>query len=288
MTKQDALQFIAHGFTLASLPESFQRLNEIQNDPHSDIDDVVAVVKRDVELATSLLKLANSSIYNQGDPVSSIEEAAQKLGMKTIVESSLALGMIKAIDIDESYFDIHAFWKRSLSIAYLAESVHKFLPNYLQARVDRTGIFAAGLLHDMGLLVLIQGFPDTLMGTVDYALNEDIPLQEAEMQKFNFTHQDVGRILFKRWKLPEQLLAVAGYHHKPLDLKHHEYRTMVDVIHIADYICSNRAIAEQQTTFKPTLFEKVWERSGIKMELLPDITDEADKAAEAADFLLHC
>ncbi len=286
MTKQDVVDFIANGFSLGNLPDSFQRLNEIANDPHSDIEDVVEVVRHDPELAANLLRLANSSFYNQGDPVSTIEEAAQKLGLRVVVESSLALGIIKAIAIDPTYFDLHAFWRRSLSIAYLTEVVLQFMPSYLRTRTDANTLFTAGLLHDLGLLVLIQGFPDTMMGIVDHALNEDIPLQDAEQAILGFTHQDVGRVLFKKWSLPEQFLAVAGYHHKPMELTKRVYVVLVDAIHISDFICSNRAIAHARTTFKPILYEDVWKRSGIGLEQMPDLCELADRAATSADLLL--
>ncbi len=289
MTKQDVVDFIAKGFTLANLPDSFQRLNEIANDPHSDIDDVVEVVRQDPELAANLLRLANSSFYNQGEPVGAIELAAQKLGLRVVVESSLALGIIQAIKIDPTYFDLTAFWRRSLSIAYLTEFVLQRMPTYLRARTDSNTLFTAGLLHDMGLLVLIQGFSETMMGVVDHALIEDVPLQDAEQQILGFTHQDVGRVLFKKWNLPEQLMAVAGYHHKPMELPKRIHAIVVDAIHIADFICSNRAIASQRTTFKPILQQEVWKRSGIGLEHIPEICELADRAAHSAELLLaHC
>lgn len=289
MTKREVLDFIANGFTLANLPESFHRLSEIAKDPHSDIEDVVHVVRRDPELAANLLKLANSSLYNPtSDPVTSIEEASQKLGLKLIVESSLALGIINAIEINPAYFDLHAYWSRSLTIAYITESVLSISPGFVQNRVDKNTLFTAALLHDIGLLVLMQGFPDEMMNVVEYALVEDLPLQDAELQKLTFSHQDVGRILFKRWKLPMDLQAVAGYHHKPMHLTSIDLSTLVDIVHISDYICSNRSIADQRTTFKPILQKDVWKRAGISLDQIPEITEKAAEAADAADCLLAC
>ena len=288
MKKQDVIDFIASGFTLANLPETFQRLNELANDPHSSLDEVVLVVRRDPELAANLLRLANSSHYAKGYPVSTIEEAAQTLGLRTVVESALALGIIKAIRIDLTYFDLHAFWHRSLSVAYLTEPVLDLLPNYLKSRTDVKTLFTAGLLHDMGLLVLVQGFPETMMGVVGHALTKDIPLHDAEQEMLGFTHQDVGRVLFKKWNLPEHFLAVAGYHHKPMELPKRIYAVLVDVIHIADFVCSQRAVAGKRPAFKPVLQEEVWKRAGVSLSQNPDIAARADHASHAADVLLHC
>lgn len=288
MTKQEALDFLTGEFSLSNLPESFQKLRDISNDPHSDVSDVVAVVRNDSELATRLMKMANSSLYNQhGDHVSTIEEASQRLGLRRILESSLAIGVIKEIDIDHEHFDLPNFWRRSLTIALISEEVYAIAPRFIQSRVEKNLLFTAGLLHDIGLLVLVQGFPREVLRVADHAIARDIPLYESERQLFGFTHQEIGRITFKKWNFPEVLQAAAGFHHEPLELKRRVYTPLVDTLYISDYIYCLGSDTPFRNPCKPVLHREVWNRVGIDPRVVDSLADKISEASEVADCLIH-
>ncbi len=288
MNKQQVIDFLTSGFSLANLPDSFMQLRRIANDPHSDIEDVVEVVRKDTELAASLLKLSNSSLYNNGsEHVASIEEAAQLLGLRKVVESSLALGIIKQIEIDHDCFDLRNFWSRSLAVATLSEDVYLAAPRYLKTIVDPKLLYTAGLLHDIGFLALIQGFAEEMMNIVDISIREGLPMQEVEQREFGFSHQDVGRILFKKWNLPEELQCVAGYHHNPIELRRRLYYPLVDLVYIADYICcvgSTRSVS----AFKPRMYEEAWRRSGLSLNLIEDFSERLEGIFASSDAILTC
>ncbi|MDQ8188273.1 HDOD domain-containing protein [Pelagicoccus sp. SDUM812002] len=288
MNKQQVIDFLTTDFSLANLPDSFMQLRRIANDPHSDIADVVEVVRKDTELAASLLKLSNSSIYNNGsEQVGTIEEAAQLLGLRKVVESSLALGIIQEVKIDSEQFDLRCYWKRSLSVATIAEDVYLAAPRYLKTIIDPKMLYTAGLLHDIGMLALIQGFTDEMARIVDLAVCQGLPIQEVEQREFGFTHQDVGRILFKKWNLPEELQSVAGYHHNPIELRRRLLYPLVDLVYISDYICS---VCSDHTAsaFKPKMYEEVWKRSGISLSLIEDFADRMDEVYASTNAILTC
>ncbi len=288
MNKQQVIDFLTSDFSLANLPDSFMQLRRIANDPHSDIDDVVQVVRKDPELAASLMKLSNSSLYNSGgEHVGTIEEAAQLLGVRKVVESSLALGIIKKIEIDESCFDLRSYWSRSLAIATIAEDVYMAAPRQLKTIVDPKLLYTAGLLHDIGLLALIQGFTEEMKNIVDISICDGFPIQEVEKREFGFTHQDVGRILFKKWKLPEELQCVAGYHHNPIELRRRLFYPLVDLVYIADYICCVCG-NQSATAFKPRMYEEVWKRSGLNLNLIEDFSDRLEDVYASSDAILTC
>lgn len=288
MNKQQVIDFLTSGFSLANLPDSFMHLRRIANDPHSDIEDVVEVVRKDVELAASLLKLSNSSLYNNGgEEVSTIEEAAQLLGLRKVVESSLALGIIKQIKIDSDCFDLRSFWSRSLAVATIAEDVYLAAPRHLKTIVDPKLLYTAGLLHDIGMLALIQGFTEEMMNIVDISVCEGLSIQDVEQREFGFSHQDVGRILFKKWNLPEELQCVAGYHHKPIELRRRLYYPLVDLVYISDYICCVCG-NESASAFKPKMYEGVWKRSGLSLNIIEDFSDRLDDVYASSDAILTC
>lgn len=288
MTKQDVLDFLTNGFSLSNLPESFQRLREIASDPHSDIEDVVVVVRRDPELAARLLKMANSSLFNRGEHVETIEQAAQILGLRRIVESSLAIGLIKEVNIEPELFDSINYWRRSLTVASITEEIYAITPRFLQARIEKNLLFTAGLLHDIGILVLMQGFGEEMIQVVDYSIKEDIPIYEAERISFGFSHQEIGRILFKKWNFPEVLQAAAGYHHNPLDLKRRVYAPLVDILYISDYVYSLREDTPFRNPSKPVMYDEVWKRIGIDQNDIEELEHKVESAVEHADCLLAC
>lgn len=288
MTKQEVIDFLTGGFQLANLPVSFSQLRQIAQDPHSDLEDVVNVARQDQELAASLLKLANSSLYSNGsETYGTIEESVQRIGLSKVVEHSLALGIVKRIQVVHDAFDINRFWRRSITVGRIAEELFDVAPKMLQNVVDRQQLFTAGLLHDIGLLALIQGFSGEMMTIFDKCICEDRQLHFVEEREFGFTHQDVGRILFKKWGLPEELQCVAGYHHDPLEVRRRLMYPLVDMIHIADYlccICSDDPISD----FKPQLNEAVWVRSGLSLDLLDQFKPQVQDAVRSADTLLAC
>lgn len=287
MTKQEALDFLTSDFSLTNLPESFQKLRDIANDPHSDINDVVAVVRKDAELATRLMKMANSSLYNQhGEHVATIEDASQKLGLRRILESSLAIGIIKEIHIDPEHFDLLNYWRRSLTIATITEEVYEIAPRFIQSRIEKNLLFTAGLLHDIGLLVLMQGFAPEMIKIADYAVAMDIPMHEAERIHFGFTHQEIGRIVFKKWNFPEILQAAAGFHHDPLDLKRRVYAPLVDLIYISDYAYCKRSDTPFRNPCKAVMHGSVWKRIGIDPDQIESLEPTITAAEEAAECLL--
>ncbi|MBC2605563.1 HDOD domain-containing protein [Pelagicoccus albus] len=285
MTKQEVIDFLLNGFVLSNLPDSFLRLQRIANDPHSDVEDVVAVVRMDPELAANLLKLANSSCYSTGTPVNSIEEAAQLLGMRAVVQSSLALGIISQIDIPHEHLDLRCFWKRCVSVAVISEKLHAKAPQFIRRIVDSNQLYTAGLLYDIGILALIEGFPSEMVGIIDGAELIGESIQEAESRVMGFTHQDVGRILFKKWGLSESLQCVAGYHHDPLSLKRRIHCPIVDLVHIADYICCKRDEGTP-SSLKPRMLDQVWERSGISRTAIEEIELEVPQVFTATEAIL--
>lgn len=288
MNKQQVIDFLTSDFSLANLPDSFMQLRRIANDPHSDIEDVVEVVRKDAELAASLLKLSNSSLYNNGSShVGTIEDAAQLLGLRKVVESSLALGVIKQIKIDHDGFDLRTFWTRSLAVATISEDVYLAAPRHLKTIVDPKLLYTAGLLHDIGMLALIQGFTDEMLELMDRSNREGMAIHEMEQRTFGFTHQDVGRILFKKWSLPEELQCVAGYHHNPIELRRRLYYPLVDLVYIADYICS---VSENELAniLKPKMYEEVWKRSGMSLDMVEDFSDRLEDVFASSDAILTC
>lgn len=288
MTKQEVIDFLTNGFQLANLPVSFTRLRQIANDPHSDLEDVVAIAREDQELATSLLRLANSSLYNNGmDQAVSIEEAVQKIGLKKVVEHSLALGIVKRICVSHESFDAKSYWRRSITVGRIAENVFEAAPKLLKSVVDKQHLYTAGLLHDIGLLALIEGFPGEMYDIFERCSAEKLPLYQIERTQFGFTHQDVGRILFKKWSLPEELQCVAGYHHEPLELQRRLLYPLVDMIYIADYLCC--ACSEDNGgIFRPEKIDAVWERNGISFETTESLSAEVRSAFADAEMILSC
>lgn len=286
VTKQQVIEFLTEGFTLSNLPDSFMQLRRVANDPHSDIEDVVAIARKDPELAASLLKLANSSVYNSGEAVGTIEEAAQLLGLRAVLQCALALGIVKKIHVPAGSFDLGAFWSRSLSVAAISESVYEHAPRLIKSIVDPKLLYTAGLLHDIGMIALVQGFQGEMSAVIDQAIESGEPIPEAESRAFGFTHQDVGRILFKKWNLPEELQCVAGYHHNPLDLRRRLYYPLVDIVYVADFICCAGG-PETPGAFRPAMLEEVWKRSKLDVSLIEEFSEKVEEATQSAQVILN-
>jgi len=208
----------------------------LAGDPSADFGKVAAAVENDPSLAAKVLRLANSPFYGLRGEVSSVERAVALLGMAQVRNIALSLSVIR--DFSGSYggetFRWDRFWEHSAGVAVIAETMIRLL------KLPMSGTeYAAGLLHDVGKILLGHHFPQEFARCLDLAARRQASLREVEPEVFGTHHAELGGWIAERWGFPTPLREAIRYHHEPTDAGQ---QWVAAVVHLADLFAKVKQI----------------------------------------------
>jgi HD-like signal output (HDOD) protein/CheY-like chemotaxis protein len=197
--------------TLPSPPGTWLALTKVLDDPGTGVADIAQIVRQDPAMSAKLLQLVNSSFASLNRRLSSVDEAVVYLGPPTVRSLALSVGAFKAFPtggrIDAGYFDRLA--AHGALCAELASTL-------VDDRAEADHAFAAGLLQDVGQLVLAANLPDAFAANLDLARERGEPLHQVEQDQ-GYTHAHVGAYLLGLWGLPPAVVDAVARHHDPPD-----------------------------------------------------------------------
>ncbi|MFZ5425756.1 MAG: HDOD domain-containing protein [Thermodesulfobacteriota bacterium] len=213
---------------LGAMPEILSRLAQAMEDPSASPVEVAQIIMNDPGLTAKLLKVVNSAMYGFPQRIDTISRAVTVIGVQQL--SALALGLTVMDlfkDVDKSLLDLTGFWRHCLACACGARALASLLG---QANTER--YFVAGLLHDVGLLLLILHAPGRVRPALEAARSGE-GLIEAERRILGVDHAGAGAALLKSWRLPPSLVTAAACHHDPLCCAGPRDPA---IVHVADFL----------------------------------------------------
>lgn len=220
--------------SLLSLPELVLKINDLVNREDSNATEIAEVISQDPALSTRILRVANSPMYANSRQVDTIARAVTLLGTKQIRDLILSASAAQVFEgVPNDIISVEDFWHHSLYCALLARALAT-----VSRRVNMETMFTAGLLHDVGHLVMLNRIPEEAQAAILLTIQGDAnrDLYDAEMEIVGFTHCEVGASLAERWHLPDVLIACIADHHHPGQAK--QFADAVAHIHIANAIAS--------------------------------------------------
>ena len=254
----EAKQVIGSIDRLPSAPEVFLELQEALAHPAVDTRRLGAIIQRDPGMSAMVLKLVNSSFFGMRKSVQDPQEAVAYLGVdivRSLVPSKDILE--QATPPPEQALNVSRVWRHSQAVATAAQSIARLegLPQAQQREA-----FTAGMLHDLGVLILTTHFPDRYDQVATLVCAEQLPLTAAEERVFGVSHAAVGAHLLGLWGLPARLLEIVSLHHQPQAFEREGMGTAM-AVHVADVLCG---AAEGQRFFgTPRLDETRLRRQGL-------------------------
>jgi putative nucleotidyltransferase with HDIG domain len=260
--------------TLPVIPAFLMRMLQHVDDPSIDIDRLVEDVRCDQGLAARVLRVANSSFYGLPGQVSSIKDAIYLIGTANLRSLALAAGMMQYLPHARgSGFDYRRFWKHGLGTALCAQAIAR------RTGQDDGGPFTAGLLHDIGQLVLAILCPEIYSRFVDPGAHEGFDLA-SERSVLGFDHARVGYELARRWRLPSGIRTAILRHHDPDEPPHDK---LADLTHVACAYCP-----ADTDRFPPPAIPRVSDLAIRRLDLdeLTIISSAQDAEAELAKMAL--
>jgi putative nucleotidyltransferase with HDIG domain len=224
---------------LPSVPTLYlEMMKELQSaDP--SIRKAGEIISRDPGMAAKILQLTNSAFFGLRRSVSNPADAVAYLGLDRIQHLFLALqAFSQFVPRAEGAFSMDLLWEHSLSTAALAKTIAEKEGGSKETVQDA---FTAGLLHDIGKLMLACRLADKHMETVELARKTAVPLWVAEQQILSITHAEIGAYLLGLWGLPDGIIEAVGYHHRPAD-SGNEVFCALTALHLAD--CCNTNLSQ--------------------------------------------
>jgi putative nucleotidyltransferase with HDIG domain len=215
------------------------------------VGELAGKVAQDQALAAKTLRLANSSFYGLQSKVRTISQAIAVLGFDSVRALVTAAGVIGSFPATSAAgFDVQGFWRHAIGTALCARSLAR------QLRVNAEFAFVAGLLHDIGRLVLVTRFPENYAQVVAQRALADNSLVEAERSSLGFDHAQVGRLLAQHWKFPELIVRAIANHHAPM---RDDYGDIPAVVHVANVIAHGLDLAQDPDEQVPLLSQGAWD-----------------------------
>jgi len=257
---------------LVSLPEACVRINEMVDDPAYSADDIGKVISSDPGLTVRILKIANSPFYGLSSEVDTVSRAITVLGTVQLRDLVLASSACKTFEgIPNDLMTMDEFWHHSI---FCGITARKLANSCMLGRGE--ALFIAGLLHDVGQLILFNKCP---VDAKKVLLRSKITHSESEIhlieqQIIGFDHMDVGSVLTKQWKLPPCLQECVSFHHTPS--KATVFPQEVAIIHIAQAITNYANKNSIEGTNLNEIEEGAWDKAGLSA----DIIEETIKAVE--------
>ncbi len=197
---------------LPSIPTLYMQVVEKSSRSDSSVEEIGNIIGRDIGMTAQVLKLTNSAFFGLRRQFSSAAEAVGYLGLDTIKSLVLSIHAFSQFEKAETgALKIESLWNHSMQVASLAKRISKLEGQDAKATEEA---FTAGMLHDIGKLVLAVNLPKEYTEATRLA-HAGLELPLAEHQVFGANHADVGGYLIGLWGLPVPVVEAVALHHAP-------------------------------------------------------------------------
>ncbi len=248
-----AVQAVISGAgNLPSIPSAFYDLMNQLEASDWCAKDIATIIARDPAMSAKVLQLSNSAFFGVRRRMSSISDAVVYLGMDTLKTLVLNVKVFSPFNTLSS-FSIERLGNHGVLTAILAKKIAEAEGCSAQETEDA---FVAGLLHDIGKLVLTSVMPDKYDAAIRLSQDERLPMFEAERRLFGTTHSEVGTYILWLWGLPDSIVQAVAYHHSPAGYEGPASSTLL-AVHAADALAREPEAAGHSSA-PPERLDMTW------------------------------
>ncbi|MFA6921220.1 MAG: HDOD domain-containing protein [Gallionella sp.] len=266
---------------LITLPHVFLRINQLIEDPDSTLFDIAKAISQDPSFTVRMLRLANSPFYGLSSTIATVDKAVSVIGTSQIRNLALSMSVASTFaGLPNNLVSMDNFWHHSLYCALVARILAK------QARgCDPSTVFTAGLLHDIGELIIFNRLPEQARASLLLVLDQvdNLPVYQAERQVLGFDHAEVGGELARQWGLPPLLIECIACHHDIAKAQHYPRETAL--VHLADLIAQMAELYTLELTDVSPVDPAAWEATGLSTDIIEQVICEAQNEIIEAEKL---
>jgi putative nucleotidyltransferase with HDIG domain len=218
--------------TIQPLPGTVLRLINVINDPKTTVNDIVETIKYDQAVTSQILRICNSAYFGLTREIHSLNEAIRYLGTMKVLQLVMAVHTNALLSRRMTGYDLApgALWKHSVAVALASTAVAQRIANE-----NANVAFTAGLLHDLGKVVLSEHVAEEFNRIITLVTQEKMSFVEAERQELGLSHCEVGARVGQAWQIPDTILLCIEHHHTPCELN--PPHPLVDAVYLANCIC---------------------------------------------------
>jgi len=263
---------------LPPMPQVAQKARQMLSDTSSSISNLAKIIETDLAITTRVLKLANSAYYGVSGMVSSVQHASVVVGTQTLMEllnlacSSTVLSQtLKGYDLEAG-----DLWKHSLAVASGSQIIAKKKKPELEQNA-----FSAGLIHDVGKLILDPYIFERKEAFQDFLKDEDESFLSAEKKILGFDHSEIASEVCEKWQIPQELAHAIRYHHNPSESQEDD---LSYIVHAADAVAMMSGIGSGMDGLLYNLDEKAIELLKLDdadmNEIMGQVAEYVEKTSE--------
>jgi putative nucleotidyltransferase with HDIG domain len=262
--------------SLGSYGPVLQEIEAALQSPQCNLNSIGDAIQKDPDLTARLLRLANSPFFGFANRLSTVAEAVSLLGIQQIQDMIVASSVLEQFKgVPDNLVNKDSFWRHSLAVGITARllAMERRLP-----KPDK--FFVAGLLHDVGRLVLMLQAPESAQAVFELYQREKILLRDAEKKILGFDHQQIAAELLQSWSYPAALVQAVAFHHTP---DSSVAKMEASVVHIADHLVNAMGIGSSGEQFVSSLDDKAWATLGLSSEILARLIEAVDEQILAVE-----
>lgn len=249
---------------LPTLPNVVQKISSMVESQKSSAEDIGRVISSDQVLTAKILKLINSAFYGFPGRISSVTHGLVLLGFN----------VVKGLVLSASVFDMMeggmiGLWQHSLGTAITSGIIARKLKIK-----DPEEVSVAGLLHDIGKVVIKVMFPDEYRRISELVVEQEISVLEAENNLLDTNHPKIAKWLTEKWNLPNNLKDPIAYHHSPPLAKSAPLSTAI--VHLADILVKGKDFGYSGDRWVNPLNQEAWKLLNLTRGDLEEIILDMD------------
>jgi putative nucleotidyltransferase with HDIG domain len=246
---------------LPSAPNVYVAVTKALEDPNTSLKDLAQLIERDMAIAAKVLQLVNSAFFGLPQRVTGVQQAISYIGANMIRRVLLSVETFSMFEKEKvaGPFSLEAVQAHSNMVASVASKL-------MNDKMRSSDAFMAGMLHDLGKLILAVHVPDHFKRATALAIERKTPLYLAEQELFGVTHAEVGAYLLGIWGLPYAIVEAVAHHHAPGRVPHAVF-DVPDAVYVAEGLVSEGS-KTSRTSVAPPHFDRAYlEAFGVESNL---------------------